>query len=780
MDLPLENFLERLKQESEFLPELVPFFKCIFTFYYVFPISEPFRFIKRGSFLKAISNKNSQQKFEFIFNSFKIPINSNVLAYLGRTKWWWVSISEVSQKGVNIYQLSIIYEQFSETKKRKSTGSYFTPKEQVQFISRYSLYQFLSLDKSLGIKETILYEIIFQGKVSEENVVICEKLHRKLLSMAIVDPSCGMGLFLHEIIEVSAFILSKIRNLISVPRFQSVHSSFLQSLTGYDINTDHVVITKLVLLHHWIKVGVSDTTKSRLEIVEFFESLKNIKHKDFLVEETLMDSKYDLCLGNPPYVRHHDIDKEKIIENLTNMPHYQSVFSGKKGLLDSKADLYFYFWIKLMLSLNPNGVVGLVLSRSWYSSQFIAPIKSLLGEKYLNLDLVVELPFEPWKSAEIITNIVIGHRVSTFDKPESTAVIVWKEKISDLLEIGEPISSFVNDQTKLRSKIYADVIIESLEKRQFRISKITNPHQLFSNEMIDRFPVLRFDYVTMAPFLLHQVLQANKEKFCLLTQLGKLSLGSTTGANKFFYLTLEGIKNHNLSQNHLVPMTKSPKDFISLCRISPKKSLSLLYVPSGFDFEEDKNLKYYLDSFQDKALSRPYFQNKTKNNWYRIAKIQPEIIIPNMTYLRLFVAYNKENFHIDKQWIGFWPKEHLWTNFLLGFMNSTLGILLREIQGTRTLGLGSLKLSLNECRNLLVLDPRLVSDELVKQINVCIEQLMHLPIPRFGEKTKYSEIQQELDYLICTEYLKLSPQILEKIHQTLRFEIEWRLGKLLR
>ncbi|MFX0011935.1 MAG: hypothetical protein ACFE9R_16585 [Candidatus Hermodarchaeota archaeon] len=110
-------------------------------------------------------------------------------------------------------------------------------------------------------------------------------------------------------------------------------------------------------------------------------------------------------------------------------------------------------------------------------------------------------------------------------------------------------------------------------------------------------------------------------------------------------------------------------------------------------------------------------------------------------------------------------------------MNSNLGIFLREIQGTRTLGLGSLKLSLNECKNLLVIDPRIVPNSIMSRAKKITTQLMDLPIPKFGEKTKYTDLQNQLDHLLCVEYLGLSPKILSKIHQTLKFEIEWRLGR---
>ncbi len=777
MDLLLQEFLERLEKESIKYPDLLPFFRCVFTFYYVFPISELNDTPDKTSFINMLSNGKSLPRMRFIFDSLAVKENTLIIDYLKETYWWWEVIHGVSKEGIDIYRLSYLYETLTRTQKKKNTGLFFTPQNQVQFICYFSLYKYLMLNNALVIDQSLIHRIIFQGKISQENQDIYKTFVNQLSSTSIIDPSCGTGLFLHEIIEIYSTIIFKIKNSISNYEYQQYFQKFLSNLYGFDIDPTHVILTKLVFLHHWITKVVSYESISVGEMKNFVESIVNIKKENFLLIEEPSNLKFDLCLGNPPYIRHHNIDKKKIIAKLVTIPEYQSIFSGSNQQVDSKADLYFYFWIMLMFKLNPNGVLGLVLSRSWYSSRFLSPINSLLLEKYFNIDLILELPSEPWKKAEIITNIIIGHKVEHFDEVNSTTVLVWKKKLSELLKIDEPLSEYIDSVEQLRSTQLKDINIESFENNEYRMSRITNSHLLFSRDNTYRFPIMRIDYFTMAPFFLHHILLANKDKFCLLNHLGKLSLGSTTGANRYFYLSEDMVQKFSLSQKHLVSMTKSPKDFISLSIIAPQKSLYLLSIPPEINIEKDVHLQHYLDSIKNDILSRPYFLNKSKSTWYCISKIQPEILIPNMTYLRSFVAYNTQELHVDKQWIGFWPDSPVWTEFLLGFMNSSLGVLLREIQGTRTLGLGSLKLSLSECQNLLVLDPRQMPDTTIHQIKECLQELIELHIPKIGEKTKYLKIQMKLDQLLCVDYLGLSPHFMDQIQQSIKFEVEWRLGK---
>ncbi|MHA1513889.1 MAG: hypothetical protein ACTSRJ_07525, partial [Candidatus Hodarchaeales archaeon] len=308
-------------------------------------------------------------------------------------------------------------------------------------------------------------------------------------------------------------------------------------------------------------------------------------------------------------------------------------------------------------------------------------------------------------------------------------------------------------------------------------TRVSSAKTLFSQDSSNFYPFMRLDYFTMAPFLIHDILITDSNKFCLLKDLGKSSLGSTTGANAFFYLDERTIAKYNLSSRYLTLMTKSPRDAISLSDFTANKKLRLLHITPKLKLEDHPNLNSYLEKIQDEILNRPYFRNKSKRDWYKKSLIKPDLIIPNMTFLRSFVAYNEEKLHIDKQWIGFWAHDKNWLLPLLGFMNSSLGLLMREVQGTRTLGLGSLKLSLGECKNLLVLDPRLFPSSILNDLNSVVLALLKERIPVFGEKTKYTEIQKQLDKILCIDYLGLEPSFIKKIQKALVFEVEWRLGK---
>jgi hypothetical protein len=780
MEKDFQTFLTRLKLESAELPTLITFFRSLLLFQYLFPTSMDEIVSDKKHFVSKELQENNSSPLHFILNTFSSKIDSSLIAYLKNTDWWWEYLILFKQSGMTIYQLSSLHESTMTVEHKKSSGVYFTPEPQIKFICKYSLYRRLLFSSELKINKTVLAKIIFLQEVPSLNKNEMRLLAHILINLKVIDPSCGTGLFLYEMNMLVGSLLRTLtsRNLLNPTEYQEHLQTFRSNLTGYDIDEDNIVFTKFVLLSTFMNLqpDIRKVLDQNFEVL--YDKINHIQELNFLQTSINLENKFDLCIGNPPYLRHHEFDKKSVMESIIRSSALQNAINNYKLKFDAKADLYVYFWVKGMTILNVNGVLSFILSRSWYSSRFMAPINTLIANEDYSLDLVLELPSDPWSKAQIRTNIIFGHRKTNTLVEKGITILVWKKPLSLLLgRIDRYMHLFTKYPGGYMSNHQGNQIL-SEETKNYRISHIKDVKPLFSKDYSSFFPLMRIDYFTSAPLLIHDILFAHKSKFCLLSDLGKLSLGSTTGANAFFYLDQRTIVEYSLSSKLLAPMTKSPKDAVTLSDFSANKKLYLLHVSPDLRLKDHPNLTKYLEKFQEVILSRPYFQNKSKEHWYKINLVQPDIIIPNMTFMRSFVAYNGKKLHIDKQWIGFWLYDSNCLLLLLGFMNSTLGLLLREVQGTKSLGLGSLKLSLGECKNLLVLDPRLYSKSIVRDLNIVVQSLLSEKIPVFEEKTKYTEIQEQLDKIICIDYLGLDENFIREIQRALVFEVEWRLGNL--
>ncbi len=774
-----QAFLSRLSLESAELPSLSKFFRSLLLYYYLFPSSTDDMASDKISFISENLQKNISSNLSFILKSFSTNIDVSLINYLKMNDWWWDYVLLFRRSNMTIHNLSSVHESIMSMKDKKSSGVYFTPESQVKFICKFSLYRYILFSRKLTIDKTTLIRIIFLQEINGVDKEEYRLLSKILCNLKVIDPSCGSGLFLYEMNMILGSLLRILTssNIISSSEYQKSLQILQSNLTGYDINKEHTIFTKFALLSTCVRLHPERSQEFTRDFEKLYNEMEQIFNQNFLQTSFSDKRQFDICIGNPPYLRHHDFDKKNIVQSIISSKVLQNAIDKYNLKFDAKADLFVYFWIKGMTILNLDGVLGFVLSRSWYSSRFMAPINKLIANEEFFLDLILELPLDPWNKAQVRTNIVFGHRYPNNQVDQVTNTLVWKKPLSVLLNnFSSHINLFIDESRGYSSKHQNQQIL-SEETENYRLSSVTNIRTLFSQNYSKTSPMMRLDYFAMAPFLIHDVLLKQKTKFCLLKDLGKSSLGSTTGANAFFYLDERTITKYGLSSEYLVSMTKSPKDAVSISDFTANKKLRLLHITPNLKTENHPNLTKYLEEIQDRILSRPYFQNKSSNEWYKTTLIQPDLVIPNMTFLRSFVAYNREKLHIDKQWIGFWAYEEDWILPLLGFMNSSLGLLLREVQGTRTLGLGSLKLSLSECQHLLVIDPKIIPTPILDDIVRVTESLLSEHIPVFGEKTKYTNIQQQLDEIICIDYLGLEKSFLEKIRKALVFEVEWRLGK---
>jgi hypothetical protein len=89
----------------------------------------------------------------------------------------------------------------------------------------------------------------------------------------------------------------------------------------------------------------------------------------------MSQSGYDLCIGNPPYVRHHDIERpwrKRISRSLQR--DLGIVFNGI-------GNLYLYFFGLALAKTADTGLVALLIPFEWVSRPSAKPLREFLQEK---------------------------------------------------------------------------------------------------------------------------------------------------------------------------------------------------------------------------------------------------------------------------------------------------------------------------------------------------------------------------------------------------------------
>ncbi len=700
-----------------------------------------------------------------------LDISEEELTALASYTTWWNLIIEYStlSRGLDAQKLSNFATILDSIALKKKIGAYYTPIDQIELICRLALYSYFQNLNLKIMSEDNLFNIFFRTEFpSHWSIKEFEWFNDTLLSLKISDPSCGSGLFLVIMFEIISNL--SLKSLVHANQDLSgnyeLKLKILANLSGFDINHISVATTKVNL---YLKL-IDMMDEGSLGELEDFLTVINIREADFLTVDEEIRS-IDIFIGNPPFVRHHGISSNTKLQ-------FQELLSQKLDLkLDEKADLYIYFWLKNVLYLKEKGIIAFVLSRSWFSSRFAQIIMQSISKSLFQLDLIIELPFEVWLNADIKTHIVICSKAGETETNSKLELIVWKKEIEEFYNRENPLK-----QPRLAKQYFIkNISLQLYEEADFRYIHLSNQKEIANEILVPSkelfLPNIRFDYLLM-PIILFQILYENREKFSILGELGDIKMGSTTGANHYFYLDSVRIQSLEIPKSYLHPMTKTPREWSIFGKFVPNT-----FLLSITQSKEDINpsVANYLNDISDEILRRPYFKNRRNLDWYHIPLIQPDLLIPNMIYKRSFVVNNKQKLHIDKQWIGFTANNYEDVFFLMIFLNSTLGILLRESQGTKTLGLGALKLSHKEVQNLLVLNPKVVPNSRRHKIHQLYNQLRTAKIgeiiPKCSTSTKSYLIRKEIDFFILVECLGYSENKIQQLKKSLEKEFSWRMRK---
>ena len=249
--------------------------------------------------------------------------------------------------------------------KRKKDGIFYTPEFITEFIVENSLGTLCKAKKDeLGLDLNELLAPKNPKKLTKAESEIKDKIYayRKwLLSLKILDPACGSGAFLNQALE---FLISEHAALDTYRKvyegeglgLYDIESTILENnLYGVDINADAVEIARLSL---WLRTAAKGRVLTDLS--------KNLVAANSLLEFPF-DFKFDVVIGNPPYVR-----QEAIKEQKPALQKYK-VYSGM-------ADLFVYFYELGITHLKENGLLGFICSNKFFRASYGENLRKFILE----------------------------------------------------------------------------------------------------------------------------------------------------------------------------------------------------------------------------------------------------------------------------------------------------------------------------------------------------------------------------------------------------------------
>ncbi len=345
----------------------------------------------------------------------------------------------------------------------------------------------------------------------------------------IIDTGCGAGTFLVRAYFFLKYFNPKLTHEELLERIWGVEIApfpvFLASMNLSLLDVKSIENYPIILNHDFSELSGKAYYRFNFANKSKKYSIKNLQGQ----EADVLIPEFDVCVGNPPYIRQ---------ELIANKEEWNKLALNEWGLekINQQSDLYVYYLMHTASFLKNGKRLGYVISSSWLDVSFGKGFQKFLLDNFK------------------IIAIIDNQKIRSFDTASVNTVILILEKCNDKTEREQNNIKFVriyadydaligknDDKDRAQNVIKFVRLIEHSkktiqDKNYYIIAK--KQHELESETTVEGkyFNGHWGALYLRSPEIFTKIIGTAKDKLIPLRSVVDVKRGFTTGANEFFYV----------------------------------------------------------------------------------------------------------------------------------------------------------------------------------------------------------------------------------------------------
>ena len=415
-----------------------------------------------GTFEDTLIKKRCKEIFQVDeLECFDNNVNEILVNFTSKYSW---SLLDSSSEHITPDIIGKVFEKYIN---QRENGAYYTDDETIKYIVKRSLYGniFTYFGEVFELKNI---DESFENFISNMKYENLERLLSYLNNIKIYENSVGTGAFLVNLIDIlmDAYILIYNQMLMSFPIEETLKNIVNKNIFANDIMPEAVEICKTRVMLKIIQIIIKNNLK--LDIYEnidmnikCFNSLSDSPFEKF--ELLNKEDKFDLIIGNPPYV-----EKRKI--KSYSLPVLKTVKAG---------NLYAYFIERASNLLSQRGTIGYIVPISIVSTPRMNSLRNYIFTNFNNIWIAnfADRPSSLFNGVHQKVSIIFLFRDinETRQIVNTTSYMHWysSERLQLLENLGFTNNNNLNAGyipklgTKLDNKIYKKLISGNKKLEEF-------------------------------------------------------------------------------------------------------------------------------------------------------------------------------------------------------------------------------------------------------------------------------------------------------------------------